>query len=104
MAPPNLAMQTELVARSHQRNVVPFDNHRQRLRLEYSRTGEPHPRGVVVRLPLPAEGRTLESRTNTQPSLSDNGGDRLTPIDCIVAFLLFLSTLTGPAVVWLLSF
>jgi hypothetical protein len=86
MAPPNLATQTRLAARGHQTNVVPFDNRR-------SPTGETHPRGVVVRLPL-----ALESRT-------DSGGDRLSPIDCIVAVLLFLSTLTGPVLVWsLVSF
>ena len=44
MAPSNLAMRTEWVARSHQRNVVPFDNRRR------SPTGETHPLGVVVRL------------------------------------------------------
>jgi hypothetical protein len=89
MAPSNLAMRTERVARSHQRNVVPFDNRRR------SPTGEPHPRGVVVGLPLPAGSRALESRT-------DSGGDRLSPIDCIVTVLLFLSTLTGPVLVWAL--
>jgi hypothetical protein len=89
MAPPNLAMHTERVARSHQRNVVRFADSRR------SPTGETHPRGVVVRLPLPAGSRSLESRT-------DNGGDRLSPFDCIVAFLLFLSTLTGPVLVWAL--
>ena len=87
MAPPNLAMHTERVARSHQRNVVPFDNRRR------SPTGETHPRGVVVRLPLPAGSRTLESRT---------GGDRLSPIDCIVVSLLFLSILAMPGLVWAL--
>jgi len=89
MAPPNLAMRTRLVAQAHQRNVVPFDNRRR------SRAGETHPRGVVVRLPLPAGSRALESRT-------DSGGDRLSPIDCIVVSLLFLSTLTGPVLVWAL--
>ena len=89
MAPPNLATQTRLVAQAHQRNVVPFDNRRR------SPTGETHPRGVVVRLPLPAGSRAIESRT-------DNGGDRLSPIDCILTFLLFLSTLTGPVLVWAL--
>ena len=89
MAPSNLAMRTEWVARSHQRNVVPFDNRRR------SPTGETHPRGIVVRLPLRTGSRALESRT-------DSGGDRLSPIDCIVAVLLFLSTLTGPVLVWAL--
>ena len=89
MAPPNLATQMRLVAQAHQTNVVPFDNRRR------SPTGETHPRGVVVRLPLPAGSRALESRT-------DSGGDRLSPIDCIVAVLLFLSTLTGPVLVWAL--
>ena len=88
MAPPNLAMQTRrLVARGHQRNVVPFDNRRR------SPTAETHPRGVVVRLPLPAGNRTLESRT---------GGDRLSPIDCIFVSLLFLSILAMPGLVWAL--
>jgi hypothetical protein len=92
MAPPNLATQTRLVARGHQTNVVPFDNRRR------SPTGETRPRGIVVRLPLPAGSRALESRT-------DSAGDRLSPIDCIVAVLLFLSTLTGPALVYsLVSF
>ena len=90
MAPPNLAMQTRLVARGHQRNVVPFDNRRR------SPTGEPYPRGVVIRLPLPAGSRAPQSST---------GGDRLSPIDCIFVFLLFLSTLFGPVLMWaLLSF
>ena len=86
MAPPNLATQTRLVAQGHQRNVVPFDNRRRS-------PIETHPGGVVVRLPLPAGSRTLESRT---------GGDRLSPIDCIVVSLLFLSTLAMPGLVWAL--
>ena len=89
MALPNFATQTRLVAQAHQRNVVPFDNRRR------SPTGETHPRGVVVRLPLPAGNRALESRT-------DSGGDRLSPIDCIVVSLLFLSTLAVPGLVWAL--
>ena len=90
MAPSNLAMRTERVARSHQGNVVPFDDRRR------SPTGETHPRGVVVRLPLPAGSRALDSRT---------GGVRLSPIDCIFVSLLFLSTLAMPGLVWaLLSF
>ena len=90
MAPPNLAMHTERVARSHQRNVVPFDDRRR------SPTGETHPRGVVVRLPLPAGSRAVESTT---------GGDRLSPIDCIFVSLLFLSILAMPGLVWaLMSF
>ena len=90
MAPSNLAMRTERVARSHQRNVVPFDNRRR------SPTGETHPRGVVVRLPLPAGSRALESKTD---------GDRLSPIDCIFVSLLFLSILAMPGLVWaLMSF
>ena len=89
MAPPNLATQTWLVARGHQTNVVPFDNRRR------SPTGETHPRGIVVRLPLRTGSRALESRT-------DSGGDRLSPIDCIVAVLLFLSTLAVPGLVWAL--
>ena len=87
MAPPNLATQTRLVARGHQTNVVPFDNRRR------SPTGKTYPRGIVVRLPLPAGSRALESRT---------GGDRLSPIDCIFVSLLFLSTLAMPGLVWAL--
>jgi hypothetical protein len=87
MAPPNLAMHTERVERSHQRNVVPFDDRRR------SPTGDTHPRGVVVRLPLPAGSRAVESTT---------GGDRLSPIDCIFVSLLFLSTLAMPGLVWAL--
>ena len=103
MARPNLAMHAQPVTRGYLRNVVPFDNHRRRLHLEHSSAGQTHPRGVVVRLPLPAGSRALERRTDAQTSSSN--GDRLTPIDCIAAILLFLSTLTGPALVWaLLSF
>ena len=85
MAPP--ATQTRLVAQDHETNVVPFDNRRR------SPTGETHPRGVVVRLPLPAGSRAVESTT---------GGDRLSPIDCIFVSLLFLSTLAMPGLVWAL--
>ena len=102
MARPNLAMHTEPVARGYQRNVVPFDNHRRRLHLEHSSAGETHPRDVVVRLPLPAGSRALERRTDAQAPPSDSNGDRLTSTDYIVAFLLLLSTFTGPALVWTL--
>jgi hypothetical protein len=105
MARSNLAMHAEPVTRGYQRNVVPFDNHRRRLHCEHSFAGETHPRGVVVRPPLPAANRALERRTDAQTPPSERNGDRLTPIDCIAAFLLFLSTFTGPALVWaLLSF
>ena len=105
MARPNLAMHAEPVTRGYQRNVVPFDNHRRRLHLEHSSAGQTHPRGVVVRLPLPAGSRAQGRRTDAQTTSSERNGDRLTPIDCIAAFLLFLSTFTGPALVWaLLSF
>ena len=105
MARHNLTMHTEPVTRGYQRNVVPFDNHRRRLHVEYSSAGETHPRGVVVRLPLPAGSRAVERRTDAQTPPSDSNGDRLTAIDYIVAFLLFLSTLTGPTLVGtLLSF
>ena len=87
MAPPNLAMQTRLVARSHQRNVVPLDDRRRRLP-----TGEPYPRGVV------AGSRALEAERPAR----DSSGDRLTPTDYIAMILLFLSTLTGPVLVWAL--
>jgi hypothetical protein len=96
MARPNLMMHAEPVTRGYRQNVVPFDNHRRRLHVEHSSGGETNPRGVVVRLPLPAGSRALERRTDAQ------NGDRLTPIDSIVAFLLFLSTLTGPALAWML--
>jgi hypothetical protein len=98
MARSNLAMLTEPVTRGDRRNVVPFDNHRRRLHLEHSSGGESQRRGVVVRLPLPAGRRALEC--GTRPS--DSNGDALTPMEYIVAFLLFLSTLTGPALVWTL--
>jgi hypothetical protein len=105
MSRANLAMQTSTVTRGYQSNVVPFDNHRRRLHFEHSSAGETHPRGVVVRLPLPAGSRALERRTDTQSPPSDSNGDRLTPAEFAAAFLLFLSTLTGPALVWaLLSF
>ena len=101
MARSNLAMHTETVMRRDQRNVVPFDNDRRRLHLEHSSGGESQPRGVV-RLPLPAGRRALERGTDAQNTSSDSNGDALTPIEYIVAFLLFLSTLTGPALVWTL--
>jgi hypothetical protein len=80
---------------------VPLDNHRRRLHLENSSGGESHPRGVMVRLPLPAGRRALERRTDAQTRPADSN-EPLTPIEYIVAFLLFLSTLTGPALVWTL--
>jgi len=61
-------------------------------------TGEPYPRGVVVCLPLPAGSRALEAERPAR----DSSGDRLTPIDYIAMILLFLSTLTGPVLVWAL--
>jgi hypothetical protein len=100
MARNNLAVHTEPVTRVYRANVVPFDNHRRRLHLESSSTDEADPRGVVVRLPLAARSRVLEHRTDAQTP--DSNGDRLSPIDYIVAFLLFLSTLTGPALAWTL--
>ena len=102
MARSNLAMHTEPLTREGQRNVVPFDNHRRRLHLEHSSGGEFHPRGVVVRLPFPAGRRALQHRTDAQTRPSVINGEPLTPIDYIVAFLLFLSTLTGPALAWTL--
>ena len=105
MARPNLAMHAEPAMRGYQRNVVPFDNHRRRLYLEHSSAGETHPRGVVVGLPSPAGSQALERGTDAQTSPSERNGDRLTPIDGIAAFLLFLSTFTGPVLVgMLLSF
>ena len=102
MARLNLTMHTDPVTRGYQRNVVPFDNHRRRLHVEYLPADKIHSRGVVVRLPLPAESRAVERRTEAQTPLSNSNGNRLTPIEYIVAFLLFLSTLTGPALVWAL--
>ena len=96
-------MHTEPVTRDYLRgNVVPFDNHRRRLRVEYSSAGETHLSGVVVRLPLPARSRTLERKTEAQPLPADNSRDGLTPIEHIVTFFLFLSALSGPALVWTL--
>jgi hypothetical protein len=97
MGRPSLAMRTEPGTPGYQRNIVPFDNHRRRLHVKHSSASETYPRGVVVRLPLLG--------TNAQTATSESDGDRLTPIDYIVALLLCLSTLTGPALVWtLLSF
>jgi hypothetical protein len=100
MARPNLKMHTEPVTQGYQRNVAPFDNHRRRLHISHSSADE-YPRGVVVRLSLPAGSSALEGAPDARTSASDNR-DRLTPIDWIVAFLLFLSTLTGPALAWAL--
>ena len=108
MKRPSLAMRTEPRTQGYQRNIVPFDNHRRRVRLEHLSAGETHPRGVVVRLPLTAASRAPKLGTNAQTAPSESDRDRLTPIDYIVALLLlglFLSALTGPALVWtLLSF
>jgi hypothetical protein len=102
MARPNLKMHTEPVTRGYQRNVVPFDNRRRRLHVAHSSPAETHPSGVVVRLLLPAGSRVLERTTDAQTSRSDSNESRLTPFDGIVALLLSLSTLTGPALVWTL--
>jgi hypothetical protein len=102
MARPNLKMHTEPLTQAYQRNVVPFDNHRRRLHTAHSFAGESHPRGVVVRLPLAAGSPALEGAADARTSASESNRDRLTPIDWIVAFLLFLSTLTGPALAWAL--
>ncbi len=105
MGQPNLAIHTGPVTPGYQRNVVPFDNHRRRLHLEHSSKGKTQRRGVVVRLPLTAGSRALEPTADTQAAPSESNGDQLTRIDYIVVFLLFLSTLTGPALVWtLMSF
>ena len=101
MARPNSAMHAEPVTRGYQRSVVPFDNHRRRLHLEHLTGGESHLRGVVVHLPMPAGRRALQHRTDAQTRPSDSNGP-LTLTEYIVAFLLFLSTLTGPALVWTL--
>jgi hypothetical protein len=47
---------------------------------------------------LPAGNRALEAERPAR----DSSGDRLTPIDYIAVILLFLSTLTGPVLVWAL--
>ncbi len=103
MGRPHSAIHTRPVTQGYQRNVVPFDNHRRRLR--HSSASAIHPRGVVVRLPLTAGGRAPELATDAQIATAADYGDRLTRTDYIAVFLLFLSTLTGPALVWtLLSF
>ena len=102
MAQSNLALHTEPVTRGDRGDVVRLDNHRRRLQLEHSSGGASRPRGVVVRLPLPAGRRALQHRTDAQTRPSVINGEPLTPIDYIVAFLLFLSTLTGPALAWTL--
>jgi hypothetical protein len=104
--PANLKLHAEPVARGYQRNVVPFDNHRRRLHIAESSARGVHPTGgVVVNLPLPAGSPALKRTTNAATSPADSNGDRLTATDCIVAFLLFLSTVTGPVLAWtLLSF
>ena len=102
MARPDLKMHTEPVTRGNQGNVVPFDNHRRRLHVAHSSAAETDPSGVVVRLPLPAGSRASERTTYAQTSRSDSTEGRLTPFDAIVALLLSLSTLTGPALVWTL--
>jgi hypothetical protein len=101
MARPN-KIHAEPVPRGYQRNVVPFDNRRRRLHVAHSSVAGTHPSGVVVRLPLQAGSRALERTTGAQASRSDSNEGRLTPFDCIVALLLCLSTLTGPALVWTL--
>jgi hypothetical protein len=102
MARPDLKMHTEPVTRGNQGNVVPFDNHRRRLHVAHSSAAATHPSGVVVRLPLPAGSRALERTTDAQTPRSDSNEGRLTAFDAIVALLLSLSTLTGPALVWTL--
>ena len=101
MARSNLAMHTAPMTRGDQRNVLPFDNHRRRLHLEHLTGGESHLRGVVVHLPMPAGRGGLERRTDAQTRPSDSHGP-LSLTEYIGAFLLFLSTLTGPALVWTL--
>jgi hypothetical protein len=100
MARPNL--HTEPVTQGYERNVMPFDNLRRRQQISHSFAGESHSRGVVVHLPLPAGSPALKGAANARISASENNRDRLTPIDWIAAFLLFLSTLTGPALAWAL--
>jgi hypothetical protein len=102
MARPNLKMHTEPATIAYQRNVVPFDNHRRRLHFAHSSAAETHPSGVVVRLPLSAGSRASVRATDAQTSRSDSNEGRLTAFDAIVALLLSLSTLTGPALVWTL--
>jgi hypothetical protein len=94
-------MHTATVTRGYQGNVVRFDN-RRRLHVARSSAAATHPSGVVVPLPLPAGSRALERTTDAQTSRSDSNEGRLTAFDAIVALLLSLSTLTGPALVWTL--
>jgi hypothetical protein len=101
MARPNLKMRAEPVPRGYQGNVVPFDHRRRRLHVGHS-SAETHSLGAVVRLPLPAGSQTLERTTCAQTSRSDSNEGRFTAFDAIVALLLSLSTLTGPALVWTL--
>jgi hypothetical protein len=100
MARSNLKLHTEPVTQDCP--VVPFDNHRRRLHVAYSSGSETHSPGVVIRLPLPAGSPALNRTTDAPTSPSDSNGDRFTAIDGIVAFLLFLSTLTPPALAWTL--
>jgi hypothetical protein len=103
MARPNLKLHTEPVTRGHR--VVAFDNHRRRLHVAFSSAGETHPGGVVIKLPLPAGSPALNRTTDASTPRSASNQDRLTATDCIVAFLLFLSTFTAPALAWtMLSF
>jgi hypothetical protein len=102
MARSNLKMHTERVTLARQRNVVPFDNHRGRLHVARSSAAKTCPSSVVVRLPLPAESRASERTTDAQTSRSEGNEGRLTAFDAVVALLLSLSTLTGPALVWTL--
>jgi hypothetical protein len=103
MTRPNLKLHAEPVTRGY--HVVSFDNHRRRLHVAFSPAGETHPGGVVIKLPLPAGSPAPNRTTDASTSRSDSNRDRLTATDCIVAFLLFLSTLTAPALAWtLLSF
>jgi hypothetical protein len=99
----NLKLHTEPGTRDY--HVVPFDNHRRRLHVASSAAGEIHPLGVVIPLPLPVGSSALQRTTEAPTSPSDSNGDRFTVTDGIVAFFLFLSTLTAPALAWtLLSF
>jgi hypothetical protein len=98
----NLAMRTAPVTRGYQTNVVPFDNDRRKLHIEPSSARETRLSAVVLRLPLMAGSRAAKRRTDAQTAPLESNADRLDAIDYVVAFLLFLSTMTGPVLVWTL--
>jgi hypothetical protein len=87
-------MQTSTVTRGYQSNVVPFDNHRRRLHFEHSSGGETHPRGVVVRLPLPTASRALERRTDA-PAPEDEEFRQRMIVNAVAATVLTFLMVAG---------